>query len=62
MRQIICPEIDPELIEYLESVFPDKCVDPSKEDPAVAFGQASVVRHLKAVAESQKEEPYVRIR
>jgi hypothetical protein len=51
-----CPPIDPALIRYLETVFPDAAVDPSKADPAVAYGSAKVIRHLKAVMASQEEE------
>lgn len=57
--QIRCPEIEPQLIQYLEAVFPDKAVDPRKEDPAIAFGRAEVIRHLKAVQQTQEEEAYV---
>lgn len=51
-----CPPIEPALIRYLEMVFPDVAVDPSKVDPAVAFGSAKVVRHLKAVMATQEED------
>jgi hypothetical protein len=51
-----CPPITPDLIRYLEAVFPDVAVDPAKEDPRVAYGSAKVVRHLKAVMKNQEEE------
>lgn len=53
---IKCPPISPALIAYLEAAFPDVAVDPKETDPAVAFGQARVVRHLKAVMEAQEED------
>jgi hypothetical protein len=57
--QIKCPELSDELITYLEAVYPDQAVDPSKKDPAVAFGNAEVIRHLKAVKQTQEETAYV---
>lgn len=57
-QEIVCPPISDALIRYLEEAFPDVTVDPRKEDPLVAFGKASVVRHLKAVQHEQ-EEAYV---
>lgn len=59
MADIKCPEISQQLINYLRSVFPDRCVDPRQDDAAIRFGQASVVRHLEAVKQSQEEDPYV---
>lgn len=59
MATIRCPEIDPELIEYLKHVFPDRAVDPDRINPHRAFGNAEVVRHLERVAEEQKENPDV---
>lgn len=56
--QIRCPEIDPQLIAYLEAVFPDRAVDPRKVDASIAFGQCEVVRHLKAVMETQQQEAF----
>ena len=54
--QVRCPEIDDALIRYLIHAFPDVAVDPQKKDPAVAYGSALVVRHLRAVQQSQEEE------
>jgi hypothetical protein len=50
-----CPEIPTALIRYLENVFPDRAVDPSKADPSVVFGNAEVIRHLRAVQKRQEE-------
>jgi hypothetical protein len=53
--QIKCPDIDPQFIRYLDTVFPDIAANPAEEDPAVAYGVAKVVRHLKAVFTQQQE-------
>lgn len=58
-EDIKCPEISTALIRYLESVFPDRAVDPNKFDPSRAFGNAEVIRHLRAVQQVQEEEPNV---
>lgn len=57
--QFKCPPIDFALIRYLEEVFPDKAADPHQKDPAVAFGNAEVTRHLKAKFYEQEEDPDV---
>lgn len=54
------PEISDGLIAYLEQIFPDRVVDPSNEDPSVAYGSALVVRHLKQKHQEQSETIYVR--
>lgn len=59
-QQIECPEIEPALIEYLRSVFPDTAVDPEKTNPYQAYGRAEVIRHLDAMKQRQEEEPNVR--
>lgn len=51
-----CPPIPFALIRYLQEVFPDQAVDPSKKDPAVAYGNAEVVRHLTAKHHEQEED------
>lgn len=56
---ITCPEISTALIRYLEKVFPDRAVDPSQKDPARAYGNAEVIRHLRAVQLQQEEGPDV---
>ncbi len=55
-----CPHISDELITYLDKMFPDAAADPSRKDPAVAYGQATVVRHLKAQRSKQEAVDYVR--
>lgn len=59
VKATVCPAISAELIAYLEKMFPDAAVDPAKQDPAVAFGKASVVRHLKMKHQEQSETVYV---
>lgn len=59
MADIKCPEISQQLINYLRAVFRDRCVDPRHDDPAIAYGQATVVRHLEAVKQTQEEDAYV---
>lgn len=54
--KIACPPLSEELLRYLEAVFPDHAVDPAQTDPNRALGRAEVVRHLKAVHETQQEE------
>lgn len=55
VNQIICPPISDGLMRYLESVFPDRSCNPEKVNPHVAYGSVKVVRHLKAVQETQEE-------
>ncbi len=57
-----CPPISLALLDYLEHMFPDETVDPSKKDPSVEFGKAKVVRHLKAQRSEQEAVTYVRTR
>lgn len=57
--QVRCPPIGPELIVYLETVFPDITVNPDEVNPHRAFGRAEVIRHLKAVMQTQEEAPDV---
>lgn len=57
--QITCPPISQQLIDYLEHVFPDRAANPAKDDPMKVYGNAEVVRHLKAVMKTQEEEPDV---
>lgn len=53
--EVRCPAIEPELIRYLETVFPDRAEDPDKVNAHRSFGRAEVVRHLKAVLQTQEE-------
>ena len=54
------PFIDPELVKYLEELYPDKCPDLSMEEKLIWFtaGQVSVVRHLKDQYNLQEEIKY----
>lgn len=52
------PIIDKELVAYLAEQFPDAAVDPSREDPAIAYGSALVVRHLAHLHEEQQQDPF----
>lgn len=55
------PYIDPEIIKYLEKIYPDKCPDLSMEEKLIWFsaGQVSVVRHLRDQYNLQEETKYV---
>lgn len=52
--------IDPEIIKYLEELYPDKSPDLSMEEKLIWFsaGQVSVVRHLKDQYNLQEETKY----
>jgi hypothetical protein len=54
------PYIDPEIIKYLEELYPDKAPDLSMEEKLIWFsaGQVSVVRHLKDQYNLQEETKY----
>jgi hypothetical protein len=53
--------IDPDIIKYLEEVYPDRCPDLSMEEKLIWFtaGQVSVVRHLKDQFNLQEETKYL---
>lgn len=53
--------IDPEIIKYLEELYPDKSPDLSMEEKLIWFsaGQVSVVRHLRDQYNLQEETKYV---
>ena len=55
------PVIDPEIIKYLEELYPDKSPDLSMEEKLIWFsaGQVSVVRHLRDQYNLQEETKYV---
>jgi len=55
------PYIEPEIIAYLEELYPDKAPDLSMEEKLIWFtaGQVSVVRHLKEQFKLQEETRYV---
>jgi hypothetical protein len=52
--------IEPDIIKYLEEVYPDRCPDLSMEEKLIWFtaGQVSVVRHLKDQYNLQEETKY----
>ena len=54
------PFIDPDIIKYLEEVYPDSCPDLSMEEKLSWFTacQVSVVRHLKDQFNLQEETKY----
>ena len=54
------PYIDPEIIGYLDELYPDKAPDLSMEEKLIWFsaGQVSVVRHLKNQYSLQEETKY----
>jgi hypothetical protein len=54
------PNIDEQLIEYLEEVYPDRAPDISIEEKQIWFnaGQVAVVRHLKDQFRLQEETKY----
>ena len=53
--------IDPEIIKYLEELYPDKAPDLSMGEKLIWFsaGQVSVVRHLRDQYNLQEETKYV---
>jgi hypothetical protein len=54
------PYIDPDIIKYLEDMYPDKAPDLSMEEKTIWYsaGQVSVVRHLKEQLKVQEETKY----
>lgn len=55
------PYIDPDIIKYLDELYPDRAPDLSMEEKLIWFsaGQVSVVRHLKDQLSLQEETKYV---
>ena len=55
------PFINPEIIKYLDELYPDKSPDLSMEEKLIWFsaGQVSVVRHLRDQYNLQEETKYV---
>jgi len=56
-KQDKLPKVTPELLEYLEIIFPDVCPNKnsSLEDIHYKIGQVSVVRKLRAIFDDQNE-------
>jgi hypothetical protein len=54
------PYVDPDIIKYLDELYPDKAPDLSMEEKLIWFsaGQVSVVRHLKDQHSLQEETKY----
>tara|TARA_R100000781_G_scaffold22067_1_gene16402 strand:- start:3010 stop:3183 length:174 start_codon:yes stop_codon:yes gene_type:complete len=54
------PNIDKQIVDYLEEVYPDKAPDINMEEKQIWFnaGQVSVVRHLKDQFRLQEETKY----
>lgn len=54
------PYVDPDIIKYLDELYPDKAPDLSMEEKLIWFsaGQVSVVRHLKDQYSLQEETKY----
>lgn len=54
-----CPPIDPDLIAYLDRIYPDRVPD-TNECQYRKYGNVEVVRHLKMKHKEQEEQgPYV---
>jgi len=56
-KQIKIPIITKEIIDYLDSLFPDKCAELDQTEKEVMYksGQRSVVNHLIEKYKLQKE-------
>jgi len=54
------PYVEPEILQYLDELYPDKAPDLSMEEKLIWFtaGQVSVVRHLKEQQKLQEETKY----
>ena len=56
-KQIETPNLSEELIEYLDTLFPEKCAELNQNDKEIFYqsGQRSVVKHLIEKYKIQKE-------
>jgi len=56
-KKIETPILKEELIEYLDTLFPEKCADLNESEREIFYksGQRSVVKHLKEKLNLQKE-------
>ena len=54
------PNIDKQIVDYLEEAYPDRAPDISMEEKQIWFtaGQVAVVRHLKDQYNLQEETKY----
>lgn len=51
------PVVDPQLVEHLRSIFPDRCPHPrwTEREVWMAVGSATVVTYLSALVAQQEE-------
>lgn len=56
-RKVEIPILNEELIDYLDSIFPEKCADLNQTEKEIFYqsGQRSVVKHLVEKFKQQKE-------
>lgn len=56
-KKIETPNLSEELIEYLDTLFPEKCAELNQNDKEIFYqsGQRSVVKHLIEKFKIQKE-------
>ena len=56
-RKVEIPILKEELIDYLDSIFPEKCADLNQTEKEIFYqsGQRSVVKHLVEKFKQQKE-------
>ncbi|WOZ55754.1 hypothetical protein HTVC041P_gp20 [Pelagibacter phage HTVC041P] len=56
-KKIETPNLSEELIEYLDTLFPEKCAELNQNDKEIFYqsGQRSVVKHLIEKYKIQKE-------
>ncbi len=57
-KKIEIPTITDELVNYLDSLFPEKCADLEESEKEIFYksGQRSVVKHLIEKQKQQQEE------
>ena len=57
-KKIEIPIITDELVNYLDSLFPEKCADLEESEKEIFYksGQRSVVKHLIGKQKQQQEE------
>jgi hypothetical protein len=57
------PQISEELVEYLNTYFPDRCpkMTDTERDIFAAVGARKVVDHLKALHDAQQESPQLKV-
>ena len=57
----IIPSFSYDFLEFLDSIYPDRCPNPSMSDRDIwiKVGQRSVVNYLKSIMDDQHELPKV---